>query len=382
MSRALVVASDGNPIKLNFWARNFFRYAQNEVDKVYITLGTCNPVSPQVYNSLKGICDQYKFKLVFPQFMNLAQQYDFAVHLVNEDYVGLTEDDVWLINSGVYNDRFNKIESKQYNMVASCYYDPKNITKENFDKFGQLLETQTPADILRPHYLWSGWLFMKSDEFRNCIHNYLETLSHYAICDGESAHPKDDVKYPHKLYQNIIPSIKFWSGVHHAGIKMPTIHPDWVFTKDTDDEILFIASIALIRHANFNVFYEQNRTLHPSIINYYFDVENFTHKPKWDGWTDWIHCGGLGGHKGIFDEIKNTDGYPLIHAPMRRYNQIQEKSMGLTRHAGNLAIIKSWNRPELQDLVHDYSLGMDRIIPQQEHAITHYVANQLTEYLV
>jgi hypothetical protein len=114
----------------------------------------------------------------------------------------------------------------------------------------------------------------------------------------------------------------------------------------------------------------------------YFDTETFSRPPKWFGYTDWVHCGALGGHKGIFETLKGDDGLPLVHSPFIRHNTYSAGNMGTVRNSGNLALIKGWDRPELSDFINDYHNSVQRIIPDFERTVVTYFADQMVAHLI
>jgi hypothetical protein len=182
---------------------------------------------------------------------------------------------------------------------------------------------------------------------------------------GSELHPNSSIlNTNYKKYQCFIPSWKFYHGSYKKGVKIPTIHKDWVFQKDFADEVFLIGSLILLKEIGGvkNGLYENQIQLmnHNSHL---FDSEKKELK-KWN--YEWVHASGSSGSCGMFGFIRNENNVPIYptfsyHATAPEWgNRYESDDYNLFRFVMNYAFVLSYDKnDDLIEFKSDYKRYLD-----------------------
>lgn len=381
MSRALIVTTDGNPLKFNYWCKNYDKYIRGfEVDNIYVTV--FSHLSYEMRQTYIELCRERNFKLIYIETVNqgpLAYQLDLAVKEVKEDYLCLLEDDIWILKKGVLNSKFKLLESNQYKLIASPRFSPNAF--KDLPPVETIWERQLEdpdKDVLSPYWLWSSWMFLKTSVLKDCIEKFMKEASEFNFMDGGTElHPNSSIlNSNYKKYHCFIPAWKFYYGSYKKGVKLPTIHKDWVFQKDFADEVFLIGSIILLKEIGGiqNGLYENQ-------IQLMNNNESLFSVKKWE--CDWVHATGSSGICGMFGFVRNENNVPIY--PSFSYHatgpDIKHECYDYTlfRFVMNYAFVLAYDRDNLIEFKNDYKKYLD-IHVGVKHDIN--VVNDMVETLM
>lgn len=384
MSRALIVTTDGNPAKFNFWCRNYDRFVAGEVDTVYVTMGAHH--CREMRETYRSICRERGFKLICREGVGMSAvgiQLGWALDEVVEDYFVTIEDDLWMTRRDVIGSRFRLIESGKYNMVAS----PREnvVERKPLENIWDDHHNHTSVEMLRQYHLWNSWLFLKTSDYHKCLNAFLDEMENQAWMGvGHELYALSTCTTNPKHYHNFIPPYRFWLGSYKAGVKLPLIHPDWVFEHDTCDEVFAIGSVLLLKQQGFNnCFFDYQFSMMTSQIDKYFDLQNFNCV---DDWGCCVHAGGSSGYDGIYGFVRDENHRPLLgRLSADAFNPHKYPDQGLGggfRRSMNIAFVKAFNRPELQEFMRDYNHYLSLHCDPNQTQQVEYMANVLLDRLV
>ena len=118
MSRAVIMATNGDPFLLEFWMKYFKEVWSDEIDKLYVHLN--GVVEESVVEYLKKVFDHPKVYLKWS--VEPGQPGDYINEIldeVEEDYVLLIEDDVVIFKKGVIDEHFKVVENGEADVVGT-----------------------------------------------------------------------------------------------------------------------------------------------------------------------------------------------------------------------------------------------------------------------
>ena len=322
MSRALIVTTDGNPLKFNFWCKNYDRFnIKSEVDKVYVTVG-CH-LSWEIREVFVELCNERNFKLLLREpshgnMARLAEQISFAIEEIQEDYFCSAEDDIWMVRPGSLDERFKRLESGEYKLIGTLRKDiPGDDVMTLPDPETIMEQVKTAERSFEPIFkycFWSSWVFGETKLFKQLQVEFVrEASQHNYMMHGAFLHPLD--KNPNinaKKYQTFIPYWRLFWGNWWAGTKLPMIHPDWVFTDDScQDEVFGVLSFLLFKRiGREKIRLERQNKIMPD-AHMYFDFDNKTSQ-DWSN-RGWVHCVGSSGFDGMYGFIRNENNNPIFY---------------------------------------------------------------------
>lgn len=118
MSRAMILPYPADPFLLNFWLKGFRNIWYDEIDRLYIY---CNsPIEGKVIDFISKIAEDPKITFFYDaQQVPHGVAIDNMLNFVTEDYVGLIEDDAFVLRHGVISECFRVLEDGKYDIVAS-----------------------------------------------------------------------------------------------------------------------------------------------------------------------------------------------------------------------------------------------------------------------
>ena len=357
MSRALIVTTDGNPLKFNFWCKNYDRFIVGEVDKVYVTM--FSHLGCELKKAFKELCEARNFQLLTSEGEGMGRQIlqlSAATEAVQEDYVVYLEDDMWVTERDVIGSRFRKLESNECRAIASPRYDSDHFGDLN--AICELAKTEEANDLFRKYYLWHSWLFVHTKDIKKCIEDFVRVVSEHNFIHNNMVSPLSKSVNPHwKRYQTFIPDYRFWGGMYDVGAKLPLIHSDWVFLQQCTDEVFLIGSFLLLKQIGVpNFQFEEQINIISNSINY-FDVKTKIEK-VWS--RKFVHSMGSSGYDGCYGFVHNEYYQPILYpitystflAEPESYPK-WEKSCGF-RLAMNLAFCAAYDKPNIQEFLGDY----------------------------
>jgi len=377
MSRALVVTTDGNPLKFNFWCRNYDRFnVKDEVDRVYVTLGS--NLSWELKQLFMDLCKERNFKLICNEptdggMVRLGAQLSYAVDEIQEDYYGLIEDDIWMTKSGTLNERFEQLENNECHLIGTLR---ESNDKREFPDINNIVEEAKKYDrcwkAIYPFSMWSSWVYGKTEVLKSLQHEFVESASkHNFMLHGGLMHPDfENVNKYFKSYHKWVPAWRLFTGNWRAKTKLPLIHPDWEFTDDSgQDEVFTLISFLLIKKlGEHNIkFEEQNKIMTDQFR--YFDIENKTPQ-QWD-FHEWVHCVGSSGWDGMYGFVRNEDSHPIyyMNSWMSEHNEgprPPRSKEGGFRYACNYAFVETFSKPMMYEFTSDYKKYLDHHLIQDE----------------
>ena len=322
MSRALIVTTDGNPFKFNFWCKNYDRFnLKNEVDKVYVTVG-CH-LSWEIREVFVELCKERNFKLLLRErhdggMARLAEQISFAIEEVEEDYICSSEDDIWMVKSGTLDERFKRLESGECKLIGTLRQDLVNnnamLLPDPETIMDQVKTATTSFEPIFKYCFWSSWLFGKTQTFKDLQVEFArEASKDNYMMHGAFLHPFENTpnKYA-KKYQSFIPYYRLFWGNWWSGTKLSMIHPDWVFTDNSaQDEVFGVLSFILFKRlGRESVRLEQQNKIMTDQQDY-FDIKNKTSQ-NWSN-KQWVHCVGSSGWDGMYGFIRDENNIPIFY---------------------------------------------------------------------
>jgi len=376
MSRALIVTTDGNPLKFNFWCKNYDRFnVKNEVDKVYVTVG-CH-LSWEIRELYVELCNERNFKLLLREPANgsmarLAEQISFAIEEIQEDYFCSAEDDIWMVKSGTLDERFKQLESGKCKLIGTLRQDiPGNdvmLLPDPETIMEQVKTTERSFDPIFKYCFWSSWVFGETKLFKQLQVEFTKDASqHNYMMHGSFLHPFD--KCPNinaKKYHTFIPYWRLFWGNWWAGTKLSMIHPDWVFTDDScQDEVFGVLSFILFKRlGRENIKIERQNKIMPD-QQLYFDMTNKTPQ-DWSN-RGWVHCVGSSGHDGMYGFIRDKNHAPIFYFDAFTQGngagnlfREQQITQGGFRDSTNYAFLEAFDkRHMLVEFRNDYKNNLD-----------------------
>jgi hypothetical protein len=370
MSRALIVTTDGNPFKFNFWCKNYDRFnLKNEVDKVYVTVG-CH-LSWEIREVFVELCKERNFKLLLRErhdggMARLAEQISFAIEEVEEDYFCSSEDDIWMVKSGTLDERFKRLESGEFKLIGTLRQDLVNdnvmLLPDPETIMDQVKTATTSFEPIFKYCFWSSWLFGKTQTFKDLQVEFArEASKDNYMMHGSFLHSFENTPNIHaKKYQSFIPYYRLFWGNWWAGTKLSMIHPDWVFTDNScQDEVFGVLSFILFKRlGRENISLERQNKIMTNQQDY-FDIKNKTSQ----NWSNkrWVHCVGSSGWDGMYGFIRDENNIPIFYTDAfcvgqdisGKFNkQIAQSGF---RYAMNFAFVKSFDKPNrLLEFKSDY----------------------------
>lgn len=376
MSRALIVTTDGNPLKFNFWCKNYDRFnLKNEVDKVYVTVG-CH-LSWEIRELYVELCNERNFKLLLREPANgsmarLAEQISFAIEEIQEDYFCSAEDDIWMVKSGTLDERFKQLESGQCKLIGTLRQDLPGddvmLLPEPNTIMDQVKTAEHSFDPIFKYCFWSSWLFGETKLFKQLQVEFVRDASqHNYMMHGSFLHPFDKCPNVHsKKYQTFIPYWRLFWGNWWAGTKLSMIHPDWIFTDDScQDEVFGVLSFILFKRlGRENIKLERQNKITPD-QQLYFDMEHKTPQ-NWSN-KGWVHCVGSSGYDGMYGFIRDKNHTPIFYFDAFTQgnganNLFREQpiTQGGFRDSTNYAFLEAFDkRHMLVEFRNDYKNNLD-----------------------
>ena len=377
MSRALIVTTDGNPLKFNFWCKNYDRFnLKNEVDKVYVTVG-CH-LSWEIREVFVELCHERNFKLLLREPTNgsmarLAEQISFAIEEIQEDYFCSAEDDIWMVKSGTLDERFKKLERGECKLIGTLRQDVPGgndimLLPDPETIMDQVKTADSSFAPLFRYCFWSSWIFGETKLFKQLQVEFVrEASQHNYMMHGSFLHAFDKVPNSNaKKYQSFIPYWRLFWGNWWAGTKLSMIHPDWVFTDDScQDEVFGVLSFILFKRlGRENIKLErQNKVTTDQEL--YFDMTDRTHQ-DWSN-RGWVHCVGSSGYDGMYGFIRNENHHPIFYFdaftmgnPADGLFKEQNTKHGGFRDSTNYSFLQSFDKPNrLVEFRTDYKKCLD-----------------------
>lgn len=362
MSRALIVTTDGNPLKFNFWCKNYDKFnLKNEVDKVYV------PVSTHLSHELKSefvrLCNERNFKFILDENFKLndhGKLLNLALNEVNEDYVCFLEDDIWILKSNVLNEKFKLLETNQLKMICSPRDSCSTFAErcKDIHSFYEKYTNQGSSKHVHVsnYWLWPCWLFVNTNFIKKCQQEYIDDISQHNCMDGNyTINPISN--FPRlKKYNAILQNWAFFTSTYQVGSKIPSIHPDYVFDHTHSDEILQIASFLLIRNVGpENCKFEEQIHLTNGGGKFDFESKKIL---NWD--INWIHANQSSGAKGMYGYIRNQNNVPIYpHTFLESLspnepNYSGNENVSIFSYGMNLAFLRSHDKNTLSEFKSDY----------------------------
>mgnify|MGYP006266291573 CR=1 FL=1 len=396
MSRALIVTTDGNPLKFNFWCKNYDRFnLKNEVDKVYVTVG-CH-LSWEIREVFVELCKERNFKLLLREpkdgsMARLAEQISFAIEEVQEDYFCSSEDDIWMVKSGTLDERFKLLENGQYKLIGTLR-EPNRTNLEDPELVMEKVKTaERSFDPIFEYCLWSSWVFGKTQLFKDLQVEFArEASKDNYMMHGAFLHPYENTPNKNaKKYQTFIPYWRLFWGNWWKGTKLSMIHPDWVFTDDScQDEVFGVLSYILFKRLGVpNIKLElQNKIMTDQ--RRYFDFSNRTSQ-DWSK-NGWVHCVGSSGWDGMYGFIRNENNHPIFYQDafymgmkgevIDSHFKPQMAQSGF-RYAMNFAFVKAFDKPNrLIEFKSDYEKYLHHHVnvDKADMALINYMTDTLID---
>lgn len=155
MSRAALFPSVGDPFLVLHTLKYFWKYWQDEVDKLYLRVGS--PVDPTVVEALQRATSHPKIEFSYTTSelahgTNLQQ----LLSLCKEDHIILIEDDSIVFKKGIIDFYFQLLEKGSFDMIGSprtsCHPEISSIVQKKFNLNFQGIGDQGPA--YWPCFLW------------------------------------------------------------------------------------------------------------------------------------------------------------------------------------------------------------------------------------
>jgi len=400
MSRALIVTTDGNPLKFNFWCKNYDRFnLKSEVDKVYVTVG-CH-LSWEIREVFVELCKERNFKLLLREHSNggmarLAEQISFAIEEIQEDYFCSAEDDIWMVRPGSLDQRFKQLESGECKLIGTLRQDlvDNNIMllPDPNTIMDQAKTAERSFDPIFKYCFWSSWVFGETKLFKQLQVEFArEASQHNYMMHGSFLHPFEKTPNANaKKYQTFIPYWRLFWGNWWAGTRLSMIHPDWVFTDDScQDEVFGVLSFILFKRlGRENIRLERQNKIMPD-SHKYLDYENRTAQ-DWSKFG-WVHCVGSSGFDGMYGFIRNENNHPIFYTDA--FYQGQVINMGNVnfdnvrgfRCAMNYTFLDAFDKSErLVDFRNDYRKCLDYHSAKQDADmdLVRYMSKVLTENVI
>ncbi|MCG3176835.1 MAG: hypothetical protein MOGMAGMI_01799 [Candidatus Omnitrophica bacterium] len=115
--RAIILPTPSDPFLVLYWYKNFNTY-RDYVDKLYLVLNTPSTEAPKML--FKLLKDDPKVKvMIYDRLLDHGNAINEALANTIEEYVGLIEDDAYVVNPKAIDDAFTWLESGKREIVGS-----------------------------------------------------------------------------------------------------------------------------------------------------------------------------------------------------------------------------------------------------------------------
>lgn len=133
--RCAILPYPSDPFLLRYWIANFKRVWYEEVDKVYVIQN--GAIEKEVVEYIKELCDDPKIDLtLIDHQIQHGDAILIGLEKAKEEYVMLIEDDAYVLQSGVIDLAFKRIESGVWEIVGSkrgsCSFEILEKAKEKW----------------------------------------------------------------------------------------------------------------------------------------------------------------------------------------------------------------------------------------------------------
>lgn len=324
MSRAIILPTPADPFLVHYWYKNFLTW-RNQIDMLYVVLNSPSEESRTYLTELLET-DEKVTVLNFETMIDHGNAINEALKLVKEEYVGLIEDDAFVINPKAIGNAFERLESKHYDIQivgskrGSCSQEildkAKNVWGLDYGGYGD-----------HGCNFWPSFFFTRTQTLKDTDRNF--NARRWEA--GESLYNlgfADDVCYGDTFVNT---SLQLQS-------------------RFKQDQIVYVDQ----NHAN------------PEDIKHYEDKKYIFKHP-----IDWIHIGSLS--SGFHGLLRNQHGralalrkyqgnedHNLPNAPtteMEKYEYERRVQIWLTAYENR-------QQDALEDLAQDYWYALNNIIMQ------------------
>lgn len=391
MSRALIVTTDGNPLKFNFWCKNYDKFnLKNEVDKVYVPVSTY--LSHELKKEFLQLCNERNFKLILNENSALdahGRLLNLALKEVVEDYVCFLEDDIWILKSNILDEKFKLLENNQAKIICSprdsCVLFEERAKEINNFYNNYVNQYDSKRIHVSNYWLWPCWFFINTNFIKECQRQYIDDISQYNCMDGNyTINPLTN--FPRlKKYNAIIQDWAFFTSTYQVGSKIKSIHPDYIFDHSHSDEILQIASFLLIRKAGYeNCRFEEQKHMTNGVGKFDFESKKIL---NWE--LNWVHANASSGVKGMYGYIRNENNIPIY--PHTFVESLSPNESGYSNNQDvsifcygmNLAFLRSHDRNTLSEFKSDYERYISYHTQKQNSVDdVNYISNVITNNVI
>jgi hypothetical protein len=283
--RTAIIMSDGNPFNLNTWYY-FLHNWIDEVDRVIVSISTT--MDDEYKLGIQSICNQHpKIKLLFQnrdRFTTPAELLYYGCEDVEYGNVVFLEDDIFIFEKGVLDEKFKMLESGKYEIIgtdkpfASEYPHLKNYVENELKLIGGF---------------HPSWLFFNIELYKKAKEIYRD------------------------FYLKNIENIQFRSTTIE-----PSLFGDCCYGKNTiftffDNYIFDNKSDVYDRYC------DEVTTIFGCLIRKLVKKENILSTDEWHEhrqvydpnviYKKWIHINEVAGIYGIYGSIRDQNGKPLFN---------------------------------------------------------------------
>ena len=164
VSRAMLLPSMGDPLLLNLWLKSFNLW-RHEVSQLYVSITSNVEMYPRDF--ILDKLDKMGIKTIVKNTLqNHETNIDSLLTICEEEFLGLIEDDLFVLKPGVIDPIYKILETNSADCVGStrgCCSD--RLTKFVANKFG--LTGASPEHSLKQcNNLWPSLFFSKTETLR------------------------------------------------------------------------------------------------------------------------------------------------------------------------------------------------------------------------
>lgn len=350
--RTAIVMSDGNPFNLNTWYY-FLHNWVDEVDCVIVSISTT--MDDECKKAIEYICNQHsKIKLIFQDRDRLttpAELLYYGCEEVKSGNVVFLEDDIYIFEKGVVDEKFKLLESGKYEIIG---------TDKPFASEYPYLKSYTENELNLVGGFQPSWLFFNIELYKKAKELFIELCAY----NGEKIQTRSKV----------IETALFGDSCYAKNTKF-TFFENYIFDNKSDIYDKYCDEVTTIFGCIIRKLVKKEKILSTD--------EWHLHRQVYDAsviYNKWIHINEVAGIYGIYGSIRDQNGKPLFRVikdrddvlpveldklfwgeptpeTIKQNKPIFEKRMGFQTFS-----ISLWKHNFLLDLTEKYKYGINQFI--------------------